>query len=66
MDRLTTNTNLNANTNARRGIALLMASAIAGLLWDQFGPSAPFLASAILATLALVFWVLRSSSRSNL
>jgi MFS family permease len=51
--------------NLVSGVALLLASAIAGLLWDQLGPSAPFVASAILATLALVFWVLRSARPSG-
>jgi MFS family permease len=46
--------------NLVSGIALLFASAIAGLLWDRLGPSAPFLASAILATIALSGWVLLS------
>ena len=47
--------------NLVSGIALLLASAIAGLLWDQFGPAAPFLASAILASTALVLWLLRTA-----
>jgi MFS family permease len=46
--------------NLVSGIALLLASAIAGILWDQIGPAAPFLASAALAALALVFWLARS------
>ena len=51
--------------NLVSGIALLFASAIAGLLWDQFGPSAPFLASAALASTALALWVLRSTRRKQ-
>ncbi len=47
--------------NLVSGIALLLASAIAGLLWDRIGPSAPFWAGAIVATAALCFWLLRSA-----
>ncbi len=47
--------------NLISGIALLLASVLAGILWDQLGPAAPFLASALLATLALLFWILRST-----
>jgi MFS family permease len=36
------------------GVALLMASAIAGALWSAFGASAMFLAGAAFATLALL------------
>jgi MFS family permease len=46
--------------NLVSGIALLLASAIAGLLWDRIGPSAPFWAGAIVATVALCFWMLQS------
>jgi predicted MFS family arabinose efflux permease len=35
------------------GLALLVASALAGLLWDRIGPWAPFAAGALLALLAL-------------
>ena len=44
--------------NLVSGVALLLASAIAGFLWDQVGPSAPFWAGAIIATAALCFWML--------
>lgn len=40
------------------GIALLLASAIAGWLWDQYGAPAPFIASAIFAGLALIGWAI--------
>jgi MFS family permease len=40
------------------GIALLMASAIAGALWSVFGASATFLAGAAFATLALLGLIL--------
>jgi MFS family permease len=45
--------------NLVSGIALLLASAIAGLLWDQIGPAAPFIASATMASVALLFWIVR-------
>jgi MFS family permease len=45
--------------NLVSGIALLLASAIAGLLWDQIGPAAPFIASAAMASVALLFWIVR-------
>jgi MFS family permease len=40
------------------GVALLMASAIAGALWSVFGASATFLAGAAFATLALLGLIL--------
>ena len=39
--------------NLMSGLALLLASALAGLLWDQFGAKATFLAGAAVATVAL-------------
>ena len=48
--------------NAALGVAALPASIIAGLLWDWYGPSAPFLfgaALAILATFGLLLIPLR-------
>lgn len=42
--------------NLISGIALLLASALAGILWDQLGPAAPFFASAGLACAALLGW----------
>jgi MFS family permease len=38
--------------NAALGIAALPASLLAGLLWDWYGPSAPFLFGAVLAVVA--------------
>jgi predicted MFS family arabinose efflux permease len=35
--------------NLIRGVLLLAASVLAGLLWDRLGPAAPFLAGAVLA-----------------
>ena len=40
--------------NLVSGIGLLAASALAGLLWDRFGPEAAFMASAAFAALALL------------
>jgi MFS family permease len=40
--------------NAALGVAALPASLIAGLLWDWYGPSAPFLFGAALAILAII------------
>ncbi len=45
--------------NLVSGIAMLLASVIAGLLWDRYGAPAPFIASAAFASLALVGWTLR-------
>ena len=36
------------------GVALFLASVLAGFLWDQFGPSATFFAGAGLTALALI------------
>ncbi len=44
--------------NLVSGVAMLLASLIAGLLWDGYGPAAPFVASATFAALALVGWLL--------
>jgi MFS family permease len=40
--------------NAALGVAVLPASLLAGLLWDWYGPSAPFLFGGILAVVAIV------------
>jgi MFS family permease len=40
--------------NAALGVAALPASVIAGLLWDWYGPAAPFLFGAVLAVLATI------------
>ncbi len=45
--------------NLVSGIAMLMASTIAGLLWDGIGASAPFYASAAVASLALATWLVQ-------
>lgn len=43
--------------NLMSGVAMLLSSAIAGLLWDAYGASAPFLASAGFALIALLAWL---------
>ena len=40
--------------NAALGVAAFPASLLAGLLWDWYGPSAPFLFGAALAVLATI------------
>jgi MFS family permease len=40
--------------NAALGVAALPASVIAGLLWDWYGPAAPFLFGAVLAVMATI------------
>ena len=40
--------------NAALGIAALPASVIAGILWDWYGPAAPFLFGAVLAVMATI------------
>ena len=45
--------------NLATGIALLLASVAAGLLWDRIGPAATFLAGAGFAGLALLLLALR-------
>ncbi len=40
--------------NLMSGVALLVASVLAGLLWDRFGPTGTFAAGAIFSTLSLV------------
>ena len=52
--------------NLVSGVALLVASVLAGLLWDRSGPSGTFAAGAIFSLLSLVgFAYLGRGSRSN-
>lgn len=56
--------------NFAGGIAMLIASVLAGGLWDAYGPTATFLAGAAIATVALIGLVLalgwhRSVSRES-
>jgi len=49
--------------NLMSGLALLLASVVAGLLWDQLGASVTFIASAVFSVVTLVLlWWRRSSS----
>ncbi len=45
--------------NLASGLALLVGSVLAGLLWDAYGPSAAFMAGAVFAVITLlgVLWV---------
>ena len=45
--------------NLASGIAMLLASAIAGLLWDQLGGGATFAAGAVFSASALAVLLLR-------
>jgi MFS family permease len=47
--------------NLATGLALLAASVAAGLLWDQVGPEATFVAGGVFAALAFVMLALRRS-----
>jgi MFS family permease len=49
--------------NLVAGVALLAASALAGLLWDRFGAQQSFLAGAGLSTLAFIVVIVRRSTR---
>jgi len=51
--------------NLLRGVVLLGASVIAGLLWDQMGPGATFLAAAMLAATSLVLMRLAPLARKG-
>jgi predicted MFS family arabinose efflux permease len=46
------------------GVAMLLASALAGLLWDRFGATQTFIAGAAFSALAIVAIVLRQQPRS--
>ena len=48
--------------NLATGLALLLASAVAGVLWSYFGPSATFIAGACFATLACGLLAFKSKS----
>jgi hypothetical protein len=46
--------------NLVSGIAMLVASGLAGWLWDQFGAASTFLAGAVFATITLLGLLARS------
>lgn len=48
-----------------RGLLLLLASVIAGLLWDRAGPAAPFAVAAVLAAFSMLLLMIQNSSRSQ-
>ncbi|MCA9882651.1 MAG: MFS transporter [Anaerolineae bacterium] len=50
--------------NAVVGLMALPASLLAGILWQVFGPAAPFLSGAILALIAVVMLQMRSLNAS--
>ncbi|HPF74901.1 MAG TPA: MFS transporter, partial [Xanthomonadaceae bacterium] len=51
--------------NLVSGIALLLASAMAGLLWDQFGAAATFHAGAAFSVIALIGLLARRQGRGR-
>lgn len=50
--------------NLVSGVAMLLASALAGLLWDRFGASQTFVAGAVLSAVALVAILFRGAVRA--
>jgi MFS family permease len=44
--------------NLAAGVAILIASVLAGALWDLYGPAATFLAGAVFTVLAFVGFVI--------
>jgi MFS family permease len=50
--------------NLVSGLGMLLASALAGLLWDQFGASFTFLAGGLFSALALAAVILRKPDRT--
>ena len=52
--------------NLMSGIAMLLASVLAGLLWDQYGASLTFIAGAVFSTLALLLiWSRHRATESS-
>ena len=51
--------------NLMSGLALLLASVVAGLLWDQLGASVTFIAGAVFSGATLVLLWCRSARRSS-
>ena len=49
--------------NLMSGLAMLVASALAGLLWDQWGASFTFVAGIVFSVAALALLCLRPSER---
>ena len=51
--------------NLVSGIALLIASALAGLLWDQFGAPRTFIAGAVFSAIAMLAILVRGAPRQR-
>jgi hypothetical protein len=51
--------------NLASGIALLVASGLAGWLWERIGPGATFVAGAAVAALGLALLALRRPATAN-
>jgi len=51
--------------NLVSGVALLVASVLAGLLWDQFGAPQTFIAGAVFSALAMLAILARGASRER-
>jgi MFS family permease len=51
--------------NLVSGVALLIASALAGLLWDQFGAPQTFIAGAVFSAIAMLAILLRGAPRQR-
>lgn len=51
--------------NLVSGIALLIASALAGLLWDQFGAPQTFIAGAVFSAIAMLAILVRGAPRQR-
>ncbi|MDQ3188632.1 MAG: MFS transporter [Pseudomonadota bacterium] len=51
--------------NLASGVALLVASALAGLLWDQFGAPLTFIAGAMFSGIAMLAIVAREAARKQ-
>jgi MFS family permease len=49
--------------NLMRGLLLLVASVLAGVLWDQAGPAATFITAAVLAAFSMLLLMVQNSVR---
>ena len=51
--------------NLATGLTMLVASALAGVLWSRFAPSAPFVAGCVFCAMALIgLWLFRARPAS--
>ena len=53
------------NCPSRTGAMLLIASILAGWLWDAFGPTATFLAGAVFSGFAALIMAIRTKARQS-